>query len=654
MGELITELSSGKSVNSEKGAVGPSDIGILKTSCVSYDMFDPTECKRVVDAETRMVSCPVEAGTLIVSRMNTPDRVGACGFVPGDRTNLFLPDRLWKVKLTPEVDPYLIFVLLVSASYKARLKGMASGTSGSMHNIPKDSFGNLDVTLPRESKEQRTIGSMFEQLDNLITLHQRKRESRIIRVRSFIWLAGDISGIGVSAYQPEREDRMTEGNTNAETLFCDYYEQWISVYKEGAIREVTMKKYRLTQAWLGRLIPDLKLADMDRVNYQKLINGYAEHHERQTTMDFHHQLKGALLDAVDEGLIQRDPTRKTVRAYRNRFRAVRQGSSWTDLDDERFLRAIGAAAVSREDGRLHPTFGGLLMFGNDYDIVRECPQYYLDYQETLDPAIRWTDRVHSGDGMWSGNLFDFFFRVNRKLAESLKTPFKLDGIFRVDDTPMHKAVREALANCLFNADYHGVRGVVVRRTPDKLVFENPGDIRTGIEQMRLGGVSDPRNGLVMKMFSLIDVGERAGTGVPDVFATWANAGLPEPRIEENFGEADRTILTLMLEADAKPDNNEQISDDYEQINSSNEQITDNNEQLNGLNEQITERQRVILHFVEKSPSATYDDMARAVGVSSATVRRDAEILIGCGLLKRVGSRKAGHWEVRGEKNHDIR
>lgn len=167
------------------------------------------------------------------------------------------------------------------------------------------------VTFPSR-EEQVIISEFFDRLDSLITLHQRKRESRIIRVRSFIWLAGDISGIGVSAYQPEREDRMTEGNTNAETLFCDYYEQWISVYKEGAIREVTMKKYRLTQAWLGRLIPDLKLADMDRVNYQKLINGYAEHHERQTTMDFHHQLKGAILDAVDEGLIQRDPTRKAI------------------------------------------------------------------------------------------------------------------------------------------------------------------------------------------------------------------------------------------------------------------------------------------------------------------------------------------------------
>lgn len=171
---------------------------------------------------------------------------------------------------------------------------------------------NETIALVPSFNEQSRLGEFFSDLDSLLTLHQRKRESRIIRVRSFIWLAGDISGIGVSAYQPEREDRMTEGNTNAETLFCDYYEQWISVYKEGAIREVTMKKYRLTQAWLGRLIPDLKLADMDRVNYQKLINGYAEHHERQTTMDFHHQLKGAILDAVDEGLIQRDPTRKAI------------------------------------------------------------------------------------------------------------------------------------------------------------------------------------------------------------------------------------------------------------------------------------------------------------------------------------------------------
>lgn len=97
-----------------------------------------------------------------------------------------------------------------------------------------------------------------------------------------------------------------------ESLFCDYYDQWVSIYKEGAIREVTMKKYRLTQSWLTRLVPNLKVKELDRTAYQQLINGYAEHHERQTTMDFHHQLKGAILDAVDEGLISRDPTRKAI------------------------------------------------------------------------------------------------------------------------------------------------------------------------------------------------------------------------------------------------------------------------------------------------------------------------------------------------------
>lgn len=95
-------------------------------------------------------------------------------------------------------------------------------------------------------------------------------------------------------------------------LFCEYYAKWIEVYKEGAIRKVTMDKYRMTLSWLIKLAPELMISDLNRIAYQQILNDYAIHHERQTTMDFHHQLKGAVLDAVDEGLIERDPTRKAI------------------------------------------------------------------------------------------------------------------------------------------------------------------------------------------------------------------------------------------------------------------------------------------------------------------------------------------------------
>lgn len=101
-------------------------------------------------------------------------------------------------------------------------------------------------------------------------------------------------------------------NATETNFFHEYYALWIGVYKEGAVRKVTMDKYRMTLAWLRRLAPELRLCDVSRVTYQQLLNDYALYHERQTTMDFHHQLKGAIMDAVDDGLIAKDPTRKAI------------------------------------------------------------------------------------------------------------------------------------------------------------------------------------------------------------------------------------------------------------------------------------------------------------------------------------------------------
>lgn len=103
-----------------------------------------------------------------------------------------------------------------------------------------------------------------------------------------------------------------ENNFSKTDLFTDFYRQWIEIYKNGAVRQITLNKYKMTLSWLERIVPDLQIKDLNRVQYQMIINEYAESHERQTTMDFHHQVKGAILDALDEGLIDRDPTRKVI------------------------------------------------------------------------------------------------------------------------------------------------------------------------------------------------------------------------------------------------------------------------------------------------------------------------------------------------------
>lgn len=262
------------------------------------------------------------------------------------------------------------------------------------------------------------------------------------------------------------------------------------------------------------------------------------------------EIKGMLRDAADETedmkiVEQFDVSvidTESLKGFRNHHKSYRPEHVFNNLPWEEYLERIGAAGYG-EDGKLHPTTAGLLMFGEEYHIVREFPEYFLDYREMLDPTIRWTDRLQSSSGDWSGNVFDFFFRVNSKIAKDIKKPFKLEGITRIDDTPVHKAVREALVNCLVNTDYFLPCGVVIKKEEDKLVMENPGSIRTGKKQMLRGGISDPRNKILMKMFNMIGIGERAGSGIPDIYNVWENEGWAVPVVEESYNP-DRTRLSL--------------------------------------------------------------------------------------------------------------
>lgn len=234
----------------------------------------------------------------------------------------------------------------------------------------------------------------------------------------------------------------------------------------------------------------------------------------------------------------------SLRRYRIRMQRHRPGHVWEELDDADFLYKIGA--VGRGEGsKIHPTAGGLLMFGYEYEITRYFPAYFLDYQERLEDDTRWTDRIVSSSGDWSGNLYDFYFRVYNRLQQEVRMPFRVENGERVDETPVHTALREALANCLINADYYGTRGVVIVRKKDCITLSNPGSFRIPLEEARSGGLSDPRNTALMKMFNLINVGERAGSGIPSILSVWKKQHWAEPVLTEELSP-ERITLSLPL------------------------------------------------------------------------------------------------------------
>jgi len=177
-----------------------------------------------------------------------------------------------------------------------------SGARSDRFSIRNDLFFTMPISVPSK-EEQALIGAFFEQVDATITLHQRDYSNSLYNSFDSLLAAA-------SSHQQEVNNMLESVSRN--DYFCDYYLQWITVYKEGAIRKITMEKYRMTHSWIKRLAPNLKVNELTRVTYQELLNEYAKYHEKQTTMDFHHQIKCAILDAVDEGLIDRDPTRKAI------------------------------------------------------------------------------------------------------------------------------------------------------------------------------------------------------------------------------------------------------------------------------------------------------------------------------------------------------
>jgi predicted HTH transcriptional regulator len=334
----------------------------------------------------------------------------------------------------------------------------------------------------------------------------------------------------------------------------------------------------------------------------------------------------------------------TLHRFRNRFVQFHVNHKWNEEGDDVFMRRIGAVALSAEDRSFHPTLAGLLMFGHEYDIVRECPHYFLDYQERLMQDVRWSYRLVSSSGDWSGNLYDFFFTVYPRLVSDLPKPFVTDGLGRIDETPLHQALREVLLNQLAHADHYGRQGIVVVKGRDEITLSNPGDIRIGLDVALEGGVSDPRNETLMKMFSLVGIGERAGSGIPDFTHTWKAYEGEEPRYVITHSP-DRTCLIIPCKLVERVV--DKVSDNREVVDIMVDKAEIRRFLVDkwSINDKVVDKMVDILALIREKQVVRMEDIVSQVSLNASTAKRYLRRLVDMGLVTPEGENKNRRYRV---------
>jgi ATP-dependent DNA helicase RecG len=269
-------------------------------------------------------------------------------------------------------------------------------------------------------------------------------------------------------------------------------------------------------------------------------NPYGGTYVRRHTGDFHcskPEVDRMMREASDEstdskilsGYTIEDLDRGSLANYRRRFQTSSPESPWNAYDDQRFLIAIRAYRRDRQTGIEGLTAAGLLLVGSEAALRDWRGRHLIDFRlisKEADIDARWDDRV-----AWEGNLLGAFEAIYPRLVDKLPVPFRLQGGARVDQSPVHVALREALVNLLVHADYAEQEVSLIRRFPEGYSFRNPGSSRVSVDDLIGGDRSDPRNPDLVKMFRLIGLAEEAGSGMAKIIGAWRELGLQLPEID---------------------------------------------------------------------------------------------------------------------------
>ena len=241
---------------------------------------------------------------------------------------------------------------------------------------------------------------------------------------------------------------------------------------------------------------------------------------------------------------------ESIKKYRERFSALKPNHPWNGLEMKEFLYKIGAWGKVRNTNKEGLTVAGLLMFSEERIITEVLPQYFLEYRENLEETLfeDWSKRFTSQDGTWSGNVFDFYFKASTDISHDFHALYPNHRWTQANGTAALSCLHESLINALVHADYYGEGGIVIEKEMDLLRFSNPGLLRVPVEQALEGNISNLRNPNLFKMFILIGLCKRTGSGLKGIKITWASYG------ENAFDliqdpTSERTILTLYAKQD---------------------------------------------------------------------------------------------------------
>lgn len=375
------------------------------------------------------------------------------------------------------------------------------------------------------------------------------------------------------------------------------------------------------------------------INNNPMRGTYRRNHEG----DYHCNesiIKMMIRDAFEDGndrlfleyYTMDDIDEASLKGYRMMFSTRNPEHVWNSLDNKEFLMQLGGYMVNRKEQTEGLTMAGLLMFGKGLPVRERFDNLRMDYidKTNLIGDQRYNDRL-TYDGTWENNLFNFIRMVVPKLTRDLPRPFKMEGIIRQDDTPQHKAVREAFTNMIIHADLMMNGLLRVEKYDDRFVLTNPGLLKLPVEQIYAGGESKARNQRMQNMLRMIGYGENLGSGFPLILSAWNEKHWLKPELIEQ-PELMQVKLALHIENIADGPKDDPKDDPKE----------------------LTDRQKNIIDLISSNQSVTRDELAQRLNVSDTTIKRELSTLREKGVIGREGGKTHGRWVIKTNHTFHIR